>query len=282
MVIVMENHGYAEIIGNPTAPYLNSLAQRYGLATASYATAHPSLPNYLALVSGSTQGITTDCTTCVANAPQLVDQLQRADIPWRAYMEAAPSACFTGTAPPFDRHHDPFVYAPHIVSDPAECDRVVPFSTFGRSLSDGTLPAFVWVTPDVEHDMHTGTVAAGDAWLHATFDAVLSSSWYRNGGAVVVTFDESTGGTDAGCCTGAAGGHIVTLVVSQRTPRAARLSSPVDDAGILRSIEALYHLAFLGEAQNPKSGTLLPLLGEAPARHRRGRSSASRDLGGSP
>lgn len=266
MVILMENHGYAQVVGSPTAPYLNALARRYGVATASFATTHPSLPNYLALVSGSTQGVVDDCTTCSANGPQVVDQLQRAGISWRAYMEAAPSACFTGTSPPFDRHHDPFVYAPHIVADPAECDHVVPYATFGSALAAGTLPSFVWVTPDVEHDMHTGTVAAGDAWLRQNLTPVLASPWFHHDGVVIVTFDESTGATGAGCCTAASGGHVLTLVVSPRTARGARMSTPVDGAGILRTIETLYHLPYLGAAADPRSGTLLPLLGMTRAR----------------
>lgn len=266
MVIVMENHGYSQILGNPTAPDLSSLAARYGLATASYAKTHPSLPNYLDLVSGSVQGITSDCTTCTADAPQLVDPLQHAGISWKAYMEAAPSACFTGTAPPFDRHHDPFVYAPHITADRAECDHVVPFTTFGSALANGALPSFVWVTPYVLHDMHTGTVAAGDAWIRETLTQLLASQWFRDEGVVIVTFDEGTGGTDARCCTGSAGGHILTVVVSPRTPPRARMSTPVDDAGVLRTIEALYHLPYLGAAADPTSGTLLPLLGSSRAR----------------
>ncbi len=261
MVILMENHSYREMVGSRTAPYLNMLADRYGMATASYATAHPSLPNYLALVSGSTQGVVKDCTTCVANAPQLVDQLQRAGIRWRAFMEGSPSQCFRGAAPSFDRHHDPFVYAPHIVDNPAECDRIVPLKTFVPALVRGGLPPFVWVTPDVEHDMHTGTVAQGDAWLRQFLSPVLQSTWYRDGGIVIITFDEATGGTDSGCCTGAAGGHVMTVVISPSTPRGARLSRPVDGAGILRTIESLYRLAFLGAAANPRSGSLIPLLG---------------------
>jgi phosphatidylinositol-3-phosphatase len=260
MLIVMENHGYTQLVGNPTAPYLNELARNYGLATASYATAHPSLPNYLDLVSGSAQGIVDDCTTCKANAPQVVDQLERAGVGWGAYMEAAPSTCFNGDAPLFDRHHDPFIYAPHIVHDIAECDHVRPFRTFVAEMSRGTLPPFVWITPDVDHDMHTGTIAQGDAWLRTTLTMVLGSSWYRDNGVVIVTFDESTGDTDAGCCEGAAGGHIMTLVVSRRTPRGARMPNPIDDAGVLRTIESLYHLPYLGSAANPRSGTLLPLM----------------------
>lgn len=262
MVVVFENHGYSSIITSPTAPYLNTLARRYGLATASYATTHPSLPNYLALVSGTTQGITEDCTaTCSANAPQIVDQLHAHHIGWRAFMEAAPSRCYTGSgAYPYDRHHDPFVYAPHITANAQQCDDIVPYTTLAPELASGRAPPFLWVTPDVEHDMHTGTVAQGDQWLHAQLPAILSSSWYRNGGIVIITFDESSGGTASGCCAGADGGHVATIVVSTRTPPGARLATPVDGAGILRTIESLYRLPYLGAAANPHSGTLLPLL----------------------
>jgi hypothetical protein len=268
MLIVFENHGYTSIIGNPTAPYLNGLAKRFGLATASYATTHPSLPNYLELVSGSTQGITTDCTTtCSANGPQVVDQLGRRGIGWRAYMEGVHGACYTGAGDyPYDRHHDPFVYAPHIVDKRTTCGRVVPFATLAPALAKGTAPPFIWVTPDVLHDMHTGSVRQGDSWLGAQLPAVLRSRWYRDGGVVIITFDESGGTTTAGCCTGAAGGHIATIVVSSRTRPGARMARPVDDAGVLRTVEALYHLPYLGAARNPRSGTLLPLLGMKAAR----------------
>jgi len=267
MLLLMENHGYSSIVGSATAPYLNGLIRRYGLATASYATTHPSLPNYLELVSGSNQGITTDCTaTCTADGRQLVDQLEAKGIAWRAYIEAAPSPCYTGdSASLFDRHHDPFVYAPHIVRDRAECRDVVPYKTLAPMLAAGTAPPFIWVTPDVEHDMHTGSVAQGDAWLASQLPRVMRSGWYHDGGIVIITFDESGGTTTSGCCTGAAGGHIATIVVSDRTHAGARLARPVDEAGILRSIEAIYHLPYLGDAANPRSGTLLPLLGMAAA-----------------
>lgn len=263
MVIVLENHGYTSIIGSRTAPYLNGLAARYGLATSSYATTHPSLPNYLTLVSGSDQGITTDCTTtCTANGRQVVDQLSRRGIGWRAYMEGVHAPCDTGVgAYPYDRHHDPFVYAPHIVDDRAACDRVVPYAMLAPALAKGSAPPFIWVTPDVVHDMHTGSVRQGDAWLSRQLPLVLRSGWYRAGGVVIITFDESGGTTTAGCCAGADGGHVATIVVSPRTRPGARMSRPLDGAGILRTVEALYHLPYLGAARDPRSGTLLPLLG---------------------
>ena len=267
MLIVMENHSYSSIVGDPTAPYMNGLIRRYGLATASYAFTHPSLPNYLELVSGSTQGVSGDCTiTCSADAPQVVTQLESKHVGWRAYMESAPSPCYTGPSfGTYDRNHNPFVYAAGIVDDHATCHDIVPYSQLAPALEKGTAPPFIWITPDVEHDMHTGSIGQGDAWLSRQLPMVLASSWYRDGGTVIITFDEGTGGTDAGCCTGAAGGHIATIVVSKRTPRGARMSRPVDSAGVLRTIEALYHLPYLGAAASAKSGTLLPLLGLPPA-----------------
>src|SRR6266498_6023493 len=86
--IVLENHETSSIIGSSSAPYINSLAQQYGLATNYYGIRHPSLPNYLALIGGDTFGITSDCTTCFVNAPNLVDQLERAGKSWKAYIDA--------------------------------------------------------------------------------------------------------------------------------------------------------------------------------------------------
>src|SRR5665213_2687153 len=87
VVIVMENAEYGEVIGTPAAPYVTALAHRYGLASASYAITHPSRPNYLALTSGSTHGIGSDCTSCTVSGENIVDQLEHAGISWGAYME---------------------------------------------------------------------------------------------------------------------------------------------------------------------------------------------------
>ena len=96
VVIVMENAEYGEVIGNRAAPYVNALARRYGLATQSYAITHPSLPNYLALVSGSTHGISSDCTGCRVHGTNLVDELEAGGISWKAYLEDVPAPCFDG------------------------------------------------------------------------------------------------------------------------------------------------------------------------------------------
>jgi hypothetical protein len=87
-VLVLENRSYSEVIGNPQAPYLNGLARRYALATDYYAIGHPSLPNYIALIGGSTFEIRSDCNGCDVEARSLVGQLDAAGLSWKAYFDA--------------------------------------------------------------------------------------------------------------------------------------------------------------------------------------------------
>src|SRR5215210_941861 len=93
VVIVMENKEDRQVLGTADAPYLNRLARRAGLAVNSFGVTHPSLPNYVALISGSTQGITDDCTDCTANGRNLADQLEHAHRTWGAYLEGLPAPC---------------------------------------------------------------------------------------------------------------------------------------------------------------------------------------------
>ena len=259
LLVVMENRGYADVVGAAAWPFLNGLIARGGLATAMYATTHPSLPNYLELITGTTAGITSDCTGCSVETPTLVDQLRQHGLDWRAYMEGAGGPCPTeASRGRYARRHDPFVYIPHLRDDPVACARVVPFDGFAGAVATGALPAFTWVTPNLCDDGHDcdGTVA--DAWLRDTLTPVLASPWYRAGGIVVVTWDE--GGDDAGCCGGAAGGHIATVVVSTAVRAGSRLAAPADQAGLLRALEDHFGVGHLGDAADPRSGSLLPLL----------------------
>ena len=96
--IVMENHNYSEIVGNTAqAPYTNSLINQYSLATNYAAVWHPSLPNYLALAGGSTFGISTDCTDCFVNAPNIADRITASGRTWRSYQESMPRRASSAT-----------------------------------------------------------------------------------------------------------------------------------------------------------------------------------------
>jgi phosphatidylinositol-3-phosphatase len=252
-VIVMENHEYSSVIGSSAAPYMDGLAASYGLATNYYGVSHPSLPNYLALTAGSTFGITSDCTTCFVNATNIADQVEASGRSWKAYMEDMPSACYLGASSGnYAMKHNPFLYYNDIRNNASRCAaHVVPFSQFSADMSSGQVPSFIWITPNMCNDMHDCSVTTGDNWLRSVVPTILASSAYRNGGLLLITFDEGT--SNAGCCGSASGGHVVTLVISPRSIAGYRSGIAEDHYGLLRTIEdgfRLGHLAAAGSANN--------------------------------
>jgi hypothetical protein len=257
MVIVMENRETTSVLGQPDAPYINSLAASYGQATHWYGVTHPSLPNYLTMISGSDQGVHDDGTGYAFTGPTLVDQLAARGIGWRAYMEDMPAPCFGGASSGgYARKHDPFLYFTSITGNPAQCARVVPHTELATDLQGGTAPPFLFVTPNLCDDGHDCGNASADAWLRGEMQKVMGSSWYRQSGSVVITWDE--GGSNNGCCGSASGGQIPTIVVTAAGPR--RLDAPGDHDGMLRALEEAYGVPLLGAAADPASGDLRTLL----------------------
>jgi acid phosphatase len=259
VVIVMENKEAGTVLGS--APYLASLARRGGVATRSYGVRHPSLPNYLALTSGSTHGITTDCTSCHVGGRNLVDQLQAAHLSWKAYLEDLPSPCFTGaSAGGYAKKHNPFVYYDDVVRDPARCRRVQPFTRLAGDLRRGRLPTYAFIAPNLCDDTHDCPVGTGDRFLAHVAPALLRELGPH--GLIVVTWDE--GDSDKGCCGGSRGGHITTVVAGPDVRAGAREVVPVDHYGVLRTIEDALGLGHLGAAADPRHGSLRGLFTRPP------------------
>jgi hypothetical protein len=259
-VVVMENQEYGDVIGSSSAPYINRLARTYALAAGSYAITHPSLPNYLALTGGSTFGISSDCTDCAVPGGGLAGQLQAGHISWRAYMEDLPSPCFQGAdAAGYAKKHDPFVYFRAIAGSTA-CRNVVPLSRLGADERSGSLPALIWITPNLCHDMHDCDVSTGDRFLSGLLPPLLSSLGKR--GLLFLTWDEGT--SDDGCCRLASGGHVATIVAGTAARRGGRLATPVDHYSVLQTIEDLLGLGRLGGAGCTCTPSLQPLLGARP------------------
>ncbi|HEV7585564.1 MAG TPA: alkaline phosphatase family protein [Solirubrobacteraceae bacterium] len=257
VVVAMENADYGEVIGSSQAPYANRLARSYGLATKSYAITHPSLPNYLALTSGSAHGVTSDCTDCHFAARNIVDQLEAAHISWGAYLEDMPAPCFRGaSAGGYAKKHNPFIYYDDIARSSSRCRRLVGFAQLSSDLRAGRLPTFAWITPNLCDDGHDCGVAAGDRFLARTVPALLHELGPH--GFVVVTWDE--GGSESGCCGVAHGGHVATILAGPDVRRGARYAQPVDHYGVLGTIEQALGLPPLAGAANPASGRLTPLL----------------------
>lgn len=235
----MENEEYGNIVSNPGAPYINGLLRSAALATASYGVSHPSLPNYLALTGGSTFGIDSDCTDCHVDATNLVDQLEGAGISWKAYMEGVPSPCFKGSSSgAYAKRHNPFVYYDDIASNPDRCAKVVPYDRLNADYRSGNLPAFIWITPDLCHDMHDCSVADGDEWLSEVVPSLIRALGPR--GILFLTWDE--GDSDEGCCQLARGGRIATIVAGPTTRAGARSTVPYDHYSLLRTVEEAFRL----------------------------------------
>ena len=144
-----------------------------------------------------------------------------------------------------------------ITGNPGQCARVVPHGQLASDLAAGTAPPFLFVTPNLCDDGHDCSTKTADAWLKGEMQLVMGSSWYRQNGSVVITWDE--GASDNTCCGGAAaGGQIATIVVTAAGPR--RLDSPGDHYGMLRALEEAYGVRLLGAAGNGANGDLRPLL----------------------
>jgi phospholipase C len=227
-VIVMENKSPAEAL---TGAFTASLAARYGVAQNYRATTHPSVPNYLALTSGSTWGVTDDSYHSLP-AKDIGNQLTTAGISWHAYMQGfQPGGCLTSPLP-YDPGHNPFAFYG------GGCpSNVVSMTQLSADLA-GTTPRFAWLGPDMCNDEHSCPVSVGDEWLRGAVGAVTSSSAWTNHGVLFVTWDEDDGSGD---------NHVLTLVIA---PGQGHRVSQVayDHYSLLATIEGLLGIGRLGQA----------------------------------
>lgn len=281
-LIMMENHDASQIFGNTAdAPYLNQLANSYGMATRYFGVTHPSLPNYLAAISGSNQGVFDDCVagavcsgvTHMFGGQTLVDQLEAHSLTWKAYMQALPSVGYTGGyAGLYGQKHDPFMYFSTIRNSAARMQRIVPLTQLNTDIASGALPNFVWITPDVCHDMHgasgsgiagcdtyDGQIALGDAFIQSLVPQIMQSSAWNEGSAIVITWDE--GNSSQGCCkspAGNGGGNVPLIVITSQGLRHIVLSSvDYNHYSLLGTIESLWGLGCLANTCGMGSGELL-------------------------
>jgi hypothetical protein len=160
-VIMLENHSQSSVIDDPNAPFITSLAHKYGLAANYYGVTHPSEPNYVAAISGSNWGHNVDDPSLVYDHLNIVDELESHHLTWGAYMESMPSAGFTGTQYPasaalYANKHNPFVLFKDVLDSPSRLAKIKPYTDFATDMKAKDIPNFVWITPNQCHDMHGG------------------------------------------------------------------------------------------------------------------------------
>jgi len=224
--IVMENKSFSDVIGSSQAPYTRALASACGLATRFGAETHPSLPNYIAMTSGSTQHISDDLGPGFHRlaVPSIFSQLGSG---WRALEDAMPSACARANSGRYAVRHNPAAYYTNLAGSCRRQD--VPLAT-RPNLS----ARFTFVTPDLCHDTHDCPVSDGDRWLAGFVPKILRSRQYASGRtAVFITWDEDDG---------SGSNRIPTLVIAPHTHPGTRSARSFSHYSMLRTTEELLGL----------------------------------------
>jgi len=222
ILVVLENQKFNAIIGNARAPYLNSLAQRYGLAANFFANTHPSIGDYFMLTTG--QIISNDLVfEGIVQDDNIVREVGQHSMDWKAYAQSIPEPGYTGDrAYPYAKTHVPFAYFADIVQFPSQAAKMVGTDGLLSDLALDAMPAFVYITPDQLHNMHDcasgvpktctndDKIADGDVWLQQMLDPIIQSpSFAAHNTLLLITWDESFDKDDEN-----GGGHIPVIIVS--------------------------------------------------------------------
>ena len=259
-VMVLENRSYGQVIGSRDAPYLNRLARRHALATNYFAITHPSLPNYIALTTGATAEVSTNCAACATDLPSLVNQLDAASISWKAYFESIPRDADIRVTPaaPYDKHYNPFVYTESVDGRRIDRSRVVDFRRLRRDLRHGHLPRFSWIAPNVHHDGHEHRLRAADAYAARTVPRVLHA--LGPDGVLYLTWDEGRRSDRTGLDGSLGGGHVALIAAGGAARRHTRTGIPANHYALLRTVEANFGLPPLASAGASSTPLLTGLL----------------------
>lgn len=257
IVMIFENAEYSSVIGKSSLPNFNNLAKQYALLTNDYAVGHPSLPNYIALTSGNTQGITSDCGNCTVNATNLADLVESSGLTWKAYMESMPSPCYANSSSGYTPNHNPFIHYDDVLSGPNRCQQHdVPLTQLDIDLQNRTLPSFAWISPNLCDSGHDCGTAGADKFLGSEVNKIISSPAFDQNSLLVVTFDE--GDTDASCCSlpTRAGGKIATILISGLVKPGYQDATAYSHYSLLRTIETSWGLAKLGHSNDAQTSVI--------------------------
>jgi hypothetical protein len=258
ILVVMENLDFTQA---QKVPSLQKLMTDYAYTSDYTAINHPSLPNYIALISGDTYGFGHDCQPSPdchvpATGKSLADTLEANGLTWKAYIEAMPQPCTTENTPDYVVRHNPFIYFDNIRDDLNRCTgHDVPFPQFKTDLDNGNLPNFSWISPDLCNSMHNkcelleSRVNEGTEWLSTWIPNILGSEQFQQDGLLVITFDE--GASNDGCCGSDGGGRVLTLLISPN-PQVRNSGwfsdTPYNHYSLLRTIEDNWNLPYLGHS----------------------------------
>src|ERR1700737_457789 len=246
-IVVEENHNYGDVVANPSMPYLNGLANPYGLASNYYANGHPSIPDYFMMTTGETLTIIDALTprSFPVSVDNVVRELIAAGKTWKSYAEDLPWVGYTeGDSGKYAVRHNPLAYMTDVQNDPAQARNLVPFSQFAADLPTANLPDYSFIVPNLCNDAHNCSLTTADNWLKTNLDPVIRSPVFQKDGFLIILFDEA----DLDDFT-AGGGHVAAVVISPRSKHGYKSIAFYQHQSVLRlSLEGLGVTKLPGES----------------------------------
>ena len=228
-VVTEENTDYVDVTTS-SMPYLMGLAAQYGLATQYYANTHPSIGNYFELATGQIIS-NNDGYSQIVSVDNIVRELVAAGKTWKSYAEDLPSVGYTGgDVGNYARKHNVFALLSDVANDPAQTNRLVPFTQFATDLANGTLPTFSNIVPNLCNDAHDCGLDVADSWLQTNIAPLIASPVFQQDGLLIIVFDEAGGDNTNG------GGRIVWVAVSPKAKRAYQSTTLYQHPSTLRLI----------------------------------------------
>jgi len=227
-IVVEENTDYTSVIGSSSMPYLNGLAQQYGLATQYYANTHPSIGNYFMMTVGKI--ITNDASySSLVWDDNVVRRLLAAHKTWKSYAEDLPSVGYTGgDVGNYARKHNVFALLSDVANDPVQSNNLVPFTQFATDLANNALPNYSFIVPNLCNDAHDCSLGTADTWLQANIDPLIKSAQFQQDGLLIILFDEAGGDNTHG------GGRIAWVSVSAKSKSGYQSTTLYQHASTMR------------------------------------------------
>ena len=239
-IITEENQSYEKVIGNPKMPYYNSLVNKYAVAAQYYSNHHGSIASLMRIVAGqqvTTNGNTTNCF----DVDNIVRHLLLHGMTWKTYQEDLPYAGYTGLKwLNYTRGHNPLIDLTDVCASGQKLNSV-PFTRLAKDISNNATPNFAFITPNLQHDAHTGTLAQADQWLSQQVPKILSLPEFKSGGdgLLFIVFDEGNLYTDGRCSASVStgcGGRIATVVVGPNVKRGFKSKTLYHHQHLLRTV----------------------------------------------
>jgi chitodextrinase len=251
VLILLENGDYTEVMGKAQMPHLNALAQQYVLLSNYFAVRHPSLPNYIALMSGSTQEITKDCTDCFVDQPNLADRIEASGRTWKSYLESMPSPCFIGDADTYVQKHNPFLYFDSVRLNPDRCKQsIVPLTNLDTDLVTNRLPNFSFIVPNMCNSGYECEPQVADTWVYNMVTKLQASPAFGKNSLIIIAFDEANEHNTSSCCDLGAktGGRVPAILISPLARRGFNDNTAYSHYSVLKLILSAWGLPDLGQS----------------------------------